>query len=339
MLVITSTPKPHILILGCGSIGQRHLRAFAATQRCRLSVCDNRSEALAQLTEQYQFTPYGNHHDAFTDRSITGVIIATPAPSHVSLAHHALSTGRHVLVEKPLSLSEEGVEALIELQKESGAHAGVAYVQRFNPAIYAARTFLHSNEWGPVLQASFRGGQHFPTFRPAYRDIYYRDRAQGGGCIQDSLTHSIDTMGWILGSPTQVFCDAAHQALEGVQVEDTVSLNARFGSCLVNVALNQFQAPNEAQWDFHLSKGSVRIDVRGHRWGKFALGASSWEWIEFPHPGRDGQFLLQAHAFLDGCEGRPSPQSCTLIEGYQTLRFTLATLLSAEKQLPVSVVA
>lgn len=337
--MITSASNHHILILGCGSIGQRHLRAFASTERCRLSVCDNRAEALAQLSEQHSFTPYVSHHDALTDRSITGVIIATPAPTHVPLAQHALSTGRHVLVEKPLSLSVEGVEALIETQKRAGGHASVAYVQRFNPGIHAARTFLQSNEWGPVLQASFRGGQHFPTFRPAYRDIYYRDRTQGGGCIQDSLTHSIDSMGWILGSPTQVFCDAAHQALEGVHVEDTVSLTARFGSCLVSLALNQFQAPNEAQWDFHLSKGSVRVDVRGHRWGKFPLGATSWDWTEFPHPGRDGQFLLQAHAFLDGCEGRPSPQSCTLVEGYQTLRFTVASLLSAEKHQPVSIVS
>ena len=329
--------QPHVLVLGCGSIGQRHLRAFAATERCRLSACDSRPEVLAPLAEELAVARYADWREALADRSITAVVIATPAPSHVPLAQEILSRGRHVLIEKPLALSLDGIEALVQTRDRAGRYAGIAYVQRFNPVVEAIRHFVRAGTWGPPLQAALAVGQHFPTFRPAYREIYYRDRAQGGGCINDALTHTLDGLGWILGPASRVYCEAEHQALEGVSVEDTVNLTARHGPTMVSIAHNQFQAPNEARWDFHFARGSVRAELRRYRWGTFAHGDTDWTWHDLPPPGRDGQFLAQANAFLDSCDGAPSPVACSLDEGIQTLRFTLAALRSAATGVPVSV--
>ena len=132
---------------------------------------------------------------------------------------------------------------------------------------------------------------------------------------------------WFAGPTTRVSCDAEHQVLEGVTVEDTVNAHARNGGVLVSYSLNQFQAPNETRWDFHAERGSVRVEVHAQRWGVLPRGATEWTWHPAPVADRDQLYVEQARAFLDGCEGRPN-LLCTLEEGIQTLRFNLAALRS-----------
>lgn len=327
--------KPHrILVVGCGSIGERHLRTFLATGRADLVACDNRPEIRQRMTGLYGVESVADGSLALERPDITGVVIATPAPLHVPGALRALESGRHALVEKPLALDLAGVEDLLAARDRRGVFAAVAYVLHCVPALQAARAFLHSGAFGPVRHAAVATGQHFPDFRPAYREIYYRDHRQGGGAIQDALTHNANAVEWILGPTTRVYCDAAHQVLAGVEVEDTVNVVARNGGALVSYALNQFQVPNETRWDFHAETGSVRVELHAQRWGTLRRGETDWTWHPAPVENRDALFVAQAHAFLDGCEGG-RPPLCTLEEGIQTLRFNLAALASWRGGCPV----
>lgn len=321
--------RPFILVIGCGSIGERHLRTFLATGRADVVACDNRAEIRAQMTSRYQVTTIDTWQEALAGKQIDAVVIATPAPLHVDMALQCLQAGKHVLIEKPLSTTWDGIESLISARNRSGKFVGVGYVLHFVPALQAARRWLESGAFGSVRQVTVTSAHHFPTSRPAYREIYYRDRAQGGGAIQDALTHLVNVVEWMLGQPTsQVFCDADHRVLEGVTVEDTVNATARNGSVMVSYSLNQFGSANETRWDFHLDTGSVRVELHAQRWGTLALGESAWTWFPLPLAARDDMYIAQAHAFLDGCEGR-NTLLCSLDEGAQTLRFNLAALQSS----------
>ena len=90
-----------------------------------------------------------------------------------------------------------------------------------------------ANRFGRPVQLTVTAGQHFPTFRPAYKNIYYADRVQGGGAIQDAMTHYLNAGEWLLGPIDRIVADAAHQVLEGVAVEDTVHCLARHGAAMV----------------------------------------------------------------------------------------------------------
>lgn len=324
-----------ILVIGCGSIGERHVRTFLATGRTDVAACDTRPAILRQVGERYGVNAVPDWVTALENSAVSGVVIATPAPSHVEIATRCLESGRHVLIEKPLSLDLAGIERLIAARDLAGRFAAVAYVLHFMPALQAARLFLQSNPFGPVRHVAVNTGHHFPAARPAYREIYYRDRAQGGGAIQDALTHVANAVEWAVGPTTRVFCDAQHQVLEGVTVEDTVNVTARNGTVLTSYALNQFQAANETRLDFHAETGSVRVELNAQRWGTIARGAAHWEWHAAPVAERDQIYTAQAHAFLDGCDGKPNPL-CTLEEGIQTLRFNLAALRSWSESRPVS---
>ncbi len=330
-----SPSRPVILVIGCGSIGERHVRTFLATGRAGVVACDNRPAIREDMAKRYGVATAADWTEALPDPAVTGVVIATPAPAHVAMAIRCLAAGRHALIEKPLSLNLAGTGDLLAARDRAGKFAAVAYVLHFVPALQAARDFLRAGSFGPVRHVTVNTGQHFPLFRPAYREIYYNNRTQGGGAIQDALTHQANAVEWVVGPATRVYCDAAHQALEGVAVEDTVNVSARHGDVLASYALNQFQAPNETRWDFHAASGSVRVELHTQRWGTLARSAADWTWHAAPVTDRDQLFVAQANAFLDGCAGRPQPL-CTLEEGIQTLRFNLAALQSWRETRPVS---
>ena len=324
-----------MLVIGCGSIGERHVRTFLATGRTDVIACDNRPAIRQDMISRYKVEAVSDWLPMLDNPAVSGVVIATPAPSHVEIALRCPEAGHHVLSEKPLSLSLAGTHLLLAARDRARRFAGVAYVLHFVPALQAARQFLQAGSFGPVRHVAVNTGQHFPLFRPAYREIYYRDRTQGGGAIQDALTHMANAVEWVVGPTTRVFCDAAHQVLEGVTVEDTVNATARNGAALVSYALNQFQAVNETRWDFHAETGSVRVELNAQRWGVLARGGSDWRWHPAPVTDRDQLFVAQANAFLDAIDGKPNAL-CTLEEGIQTLRFNLAALQSWSEDRPIN---
>lgn len=331
-----NTSHHGILVIGCGSIGERHVRTFLRTGRARVVACDPQPEVRQRIANLYGVTARPDWENALADPTLTGVVIATPAPLHVPMATRALAAGRHVLIEKPLAINLADTADLLAAHRLAGTFAGVAYVHHFQPALQAARDFIRAGSFGPVRHAAVVTGHDFPTARPAYREIYYRDHAQGGGAIQDALTHLANGIEWVLGPTERLFCDAAHQVLADVDVEDTVAVTARNGGALVSYTLNQFQAPTEIQLDFHAPGGSVRVELHAQRWGTYARGAGNWTWHPAPVVERDTLFVAQANGFLDGCEGRPNP-TCSLEEGIQTLRFNLAALASWRTGKPAGV--
>lgn len=327
----SSAAKPSVLIVGCGSIGERHLRCFQRTGRVAVTACDNNPELLRRMVEQYHVPAVTDWKAAVQSRQHTAVVVCTPAPLHIPIALEALNTGVHVLIEKPLSHALHGVKELLHARDRSQRQAAVAYVFHQFPMLTQARAFLAQETFGPVLQASVSCGQPFHLLRPAYAQTYYSRRESGGGAIQDALTHLANWMESVLGPTESVLCDCAHLALPGVEVEDTVHVAARHpGGKLASYSLNQFQLPNENFVQFNCARGSVRIELHLQRWGTFGAGDTAWTWHDAAVTDRDAHFTAQANAFLDQVEGKPSGL-CTLEAAAQTLRFNLAALASAER--------
>lgn len=329
---------PHsALIIGCGSIGERHVRCFLQTGRTRVTACDTNPTLLERIAGTYRVPTAADAGAAMAGPDFDAVVICTPAPLHIPLAQKALAAGKNVLIEKPLSHSLAGLDELYAARATSGRQVAVAYVLHVYPFLLAAREFLDRGDFGPVLQATANCGQPFHVFRPAYAQTYYRDHATGGGAIQDALTHIANWTESVLGPTESVLCDCAHLGLPNVDVEDTVHVTARHGGgrVLVSYSLNQFQAPNEVTLQFNGAGGSVKVEFHRQRWATFAAGANDWTWHEAPSVERDTHFVAQANAFLDQIEGRPS-RLCSLEAAAQTLRFNLAALASAKRGARVS---
>jgi predicted dehydrogenase len=317
--------RPHLLILGVGSIGERHLRCFQNTGRCDLSFCEPLDSRRADVAARYGVSGYRSWQEALDHAPVTAALVASPAPFHVPDAIGLASRGLDLFIEKPLSLCLDRIDELRAVVAEKAVRAAVAYVYRALPALRQMRDAIHSGRFGDPVQVQVHSGQHFPFYRPAYRDIYYADPAMGGGAIQDMLPHHVNAVEWIVGPADRVVADAAHAVLEGVTVEDTVNFLTRHGPVLGSFSANQHQPVNEFVLTVHCQRGSARWEMKGHRWLSAVENGGEWT-VEasFTHE-RDDFYRLQAEAFLDHLE-HGAPALCPLEDGITTLKTTIATL-------------
>jgi len=326
-----------VLIIGCGSIGERHLRCFQKTGRCTVTACDSNPALLAAMQERYGAATFASLDAALAEGKFDAAIVCTPAHLHLPMSMKLLRAGMHVFIEKPLAIDTALVPETRDAITQAGKFVAVAYVYHNMPWVAGAQAYLQSRPLGCVLQASVVSGQHFPTFRPAYREIYYNRHETGGGAIQDALTHIVNATEWMVGPCTRLFCDAAHLMLEGVAVEDTVTVSARHGEVMVSYCMNQFQAPNETTFLINCERGSVKIELHERRWGFMKHGDSAWTWDVTPVQERDEMFISQANSFMDGMEGRPTCLA-SFDEAVQTLKFNQAALRSAASGAAVEIV-
>ncbi len=319
-----------IVVIGCGSIGERHLRCFQQTGRAKVSACDANPALLQRMAETYAVPTFADWEGCGQPaRPGNRGDLHAGVPVHIPIAVRALDAGKHVLIEKPLSTSMSGVGELLRARDRSGRQAAVAYTHRSIPFLKEARAFILEGKIGPVREAWVATGQPFHLLRPAYPPTNYRSRATGGGALQDALTHAVNWVESVVGPVDSVICDCAHLVLPGIDVEDTVHVSARHGPAMVSYTLNQFQAPNENTIQLNAAGASVKIEYQNRRWGFFREGDPDWTWHPSPVANRDTYYIAQANAFLDQIEGKPT-NLCTLEEGIATLRFNLAAMAAAE---------
>ncbi len=323
--------KHRLLVIGVGSIGERHVRCFLATGRVDVGICELNPELRESVAKRYNLTEVYGDLAAALAKPWSAVLVATPAHTHIPIATEVAKAGIHLLIEKPLSTSLDGIEELQRIVAKKKLLAAVSYNHRAHPGNQAMKDALDSGRYGKPLQLYMASGQHFPTYRPAYRDIYFADPKQGGGAIQDSITHTLNLAEWLVGPITRLAVDADHKHLEGVTVEDTVHIIARHGDVMATYATNMYQAPNEGCITVVCEKGTVRFELHEKRLRIMTDVEGPWDESLHELPDRDAWYVRNANIFLDALEGKGEPL-CTLAEGLQTLKVNLAALKAAKSK-------
>jgi len=318
-----------VLVIGGGSIGERHTRCFQKTGRADICLCEINDDVRNRVSSEYDLSAAFSSFEAALAESFDAAVICTPANLHIQMARQLAERDVNLLIEKPLSTSLDGIDELIALIKTRGLAASVAYVMRQHPALQAMKAALDDERFGQPLQLVYVGGQHFPFYRPAYRETYYTRRETGGGAIQDALTHMVNAAEWLVGPITKLVADAEHCLLDGSSTEDTANLLTRHGRLIGSFSLNQHQAPNETLLTIICERGTIRYEGHRNRWLSCSEPGTDWTVEEEFSLERDDLFVCQANAFLDLLDG-VAPAACTLADAAQTLRVNLAALQSAD---------
>ena len=319
-----------ILVIGAGSIGERHIRCFLKTGRARASVCEIDRALLGRMENDYDLSQsYGDLGDALSSKP-KAVVIAAPAHLHISMAIRAVEAGCHLLIEKPISTDISGVEDLKRRVLEQRLVAQVGYTFRHHPLVAKVKDEIVQGRWGLPLQLTIVSGQHFPAHRPAYREVYYARHETGGGAVQDGLTHFLDTAQWWLGSIDRLTGDMEHLSLKGVEVEDTVNVLARHGDIMGSYHFNQHQYPNESVFTLVCERGTLRLELCANRLRIMDRPDGDWEEEISNAFKRDDTFVSQANSFLDAIEGQPSI-ACTIDEAKHTTSCHMALLEEANQ--------
>jgi predicted dehydrogenase len=180
-----------ILIVGLGSIGQRHAACLQKINGVEIAVLRTKKGTLKDASG---FTEFYNLEDALAYQP-DGVIISNPTSLHVETALPFLQNGIKTLIEKPVADTEADAEKLAAYSE----HLRVAYCVRFLPLISSIKEIAEQEK---IYKLSFKRSYYLPKWHPYadYRTEYTAKKSLGGGVIR-TLSHEIDLMLYLFGEP------------------------------------------------------------------------------------------------------------------------------------------
>jgi len=141
---------PQVAVIGCGYWGKNLIRNYHNLGALRL-ICDKNETALAEFKNQYgAIDTCIALTDVLTRNDITGVVISSPAETHFSIARESLLAGKHVFVEKPLTLHEQEARELIVLAEEKNKVLMVGHLLQYHPVFMRLKALASSGELGRI---------------------------------------------------------------------------------------------------------------------------------------------------------------------------------------------
>jgi predicted dehydrogenase len=230
-----------VLVLGAGSIGQRHCRNLVTLGQ-EVRAWDPDPVRLGEATAIAGVSAAASLDEALA-MAPAGALVCAPPASHVELGRRALAAGAHLFVEKPIAHASGEVPALIAEAAARKRLVAVGLNLRFLPSLRRVKTLLDDKRVGRVLAVRAEFGSYLPDWRPGrdYRDNYAVRAALGGGILLDAI-HELDYLGWLFGDAAEVFCTAGHVSDLAGDTEDLAETTVRFESgVLAQVHLDYLQ--------------------------------------------------------------------------------------------------
>lgn len=265
-------------ILGLGGIGATHARALTALSRTgsevRLTAFSGGTAELAADCGWPQARRLGPA-ELIADADVSVIAICSPSGLHEEQTLAALTAGKHVVVEKPMTVSTAGAVAVRDRAERAGLIVSPLAQRRFEPLNIELKQAISSGTLGRVVLGE--------TFVHWYRSADYYDaaawrtaRTGGGGSLMNQGLHNVDLLCWLLGGATRVSGLTATLGHD-IAVEDTTVAALQFADGALGVIATTTATPpgTPAELAIWTTTGSARIDQNGVR---------QWDFEGVPRP-------------------------------------------------------
>jgi predicted dehydrogenase len=321
----------HILVVGSGSVGKRHLRNLIGLG-CRVSAMDPRSDRLAEAASQvslvHRFTDISEVEPRLAE--FDGAVVASPPKFHVEQTAVLAEAGLPVLLEKPLCRSlHEGEMLWGRLSQAQRRRVLLGYTYRWWPPLRDFRERIRSGEVGEPLHVKFMMSAHLADWHPweAYQDFFMASADLGGGALLDE-SHFVDLLIWLFGMPASVTAKIERLSSLEIETDDNVDILATYESKLrAYIHLDLFGRPHQKYISVAGDRGTLEWSFEPNR--VRSSGHSEQQWTDTPYTlERNAMFVGVAEEFLDVVEGRSQP-TCTLDDGIDVLRVLDACRMSS----------
>ena len=318
------------LVIGGGSIGARHLRNLRALGVNDLALVEPDGERLAAVSAEVGAVPFAERARGL-DWKPDLAIVATPSHLHVEDALAAAHRGCHLFIEKPLSHSEAGLDALAETVAKAGLVSIVGCNMRFHPGPAKVKELLFQQAVGRLLFSRVHTGSYLPGWRPHqdYRAGYSASADMGGGCILDCI-HEIDLARWYGGEVTEVFCESRQTGALEIDVEDYAALICRHvGGVTSEVHLDYVSRTYERGCHLAGEKGSIFWDFAQRQVRLFTADDEAWTVFAQPEDWEANRMYLdEMQHFLRRVETGETT-ALPVAEGVRVTRLAFAAKKSA----------
>lgn len=267
-----------IALLGCGRIAKRHAELLGqrmVVQTVLAAVCDLDSEKAQNYGNRFCVPSYTDMDVMMQREALDAVAILTPSGLHAEHVLRLAPYGKHLIVEKPMALTLEDADAMIDACDRHGCKLFVVKQNRFNVPVVKLRQALEAKRFGKLVMGTVR-------VRWCRRQDYYdQDAWRGtwsmdGGVLTNQASHHIDLLQWMMGDVESVM-GMSRTALVDIETEDTAVAILRFR----NGALGAIEAttatrPQDLEGSLSIlgETGSVEI-------GGFAVNQmKTWNFVD-----------------------------------------------------------
>jgi predicted dehydrogenase len=244
-------------IIGCGMISEFQSRALQAIPGARIAGYHDAVPDLARKrAAEYGARAFETLEDLLGSPEVAAVSICTPSGAHLEPAVGAARAGKHVMVEKPLEVTVERVDAIIAACREAGVQLGAIFPRRFQDSSRVLKDAIDRGRFGRIVLGDVyikwhRTQEYYD--RGGWRGTW---RLDGGGALMNQGIHGIDLVQWLLGGVRDVVGFTGTLAHERIEVEDVAVAALRFR----NGALGAVEGTT-ASWP----GTKIRIEVGGSR--------------------------------------------------------------------------
>lgn len=289
----------NVVLVGYGFVGKVfHAPLIQATPGLSLHTVVSRDAGKVQADWPHARV-VADAQAAFDDPAIDLVVIASPNASHAPLAIAALVAGKHVVVDKPFTLSLQEADAVVAAARQADRLLSVFQNRRWDADFLTLRRLIDTGTLGRV--AAFHS--HFDRFRPVVQDRWRERDEAGGGLWYDLGPHLLDQAVQLFGLPQAITADIA-RLRDGAQAADYFDTTLRYPRHRVVLHASTLVAGNGLRFAVHGTRGSYLkhgLDAQEDQLrAGLAPGASGWG-VD-PRAGelvleRDGRLVTEvAHA-------------------------------------------
>jgi len=337
-----------ILIVGLGSIGQRHVRSLrhllgdevellAFRQKGNtLEITDSLDVRPDQDLEAiYRIKSYTDLDAALAEQPIA-TLVCTPNHLHMPIALAAAKAGSHLFIEKPVSHNLAGLQELRDEIDRRGLVCLVGYHLRFHPALRQLQAFHRDGAFGQILSCSFDFGEHMPYWHryEDYAQTFQAREKEGGGVVMTQI-HDIDAIYSLFGLPDHVYATGGQTSTLRMDAEDHVTaiLQYRSSEGDFSVVLNQdcLRYPPVRTYSIRGTKSCAEWDYYRNVLQVTAFDQKPYEHYSDAGFERRTLFHDEMRHFLNCIHGRETP-IVPLEAGMDSLRIALTIKASLKNQ-------
>jgi UDP-N-acetyl-2-amino-2-deoxyglucuronate dehydrogenase len=266
--------KIKFAIIGTGMIAERHAAALAEIPEAELyAVYDKNSQRAGEFAEKYPVKIYGTFDELLNDPQLTAVTIATPTGVHKEVAIPCAEAGKHILCEKPLDVTLDKADAIIDACNKHGVYLSAVFQSRFSDRVKLIKEAIDAGRFGRLVLCSaqvkwYRSQEYYDS--AGWRGTWALD---GGGALMNQSIHIIDLLLYLVGEPEMVHAFTGTITHERLEVEDNACASIKFK----NGALGVIEASTSCAPGF-----PRRLEISGEK-GSVILEDDTitrWQFIE-----------------------------------------------------------
>lgn len=251
-------------IIGLGKMGISHCAILGAHSDVNLvSVCDTSTLVTDAFKKYSRFECFTDYKKMIDTMDLEAIIIASPTKFHRDMVQYALEKKIHVFCEKPFALDPKEGLKLSSLSKQLNLVNQVGYHNRFIGTFNEVKKLISANVIGEIYH--FLGESYGPVVLKEKGGTWRSQKDEGGGCLYDYASHTIDLINFLLGKPVKV-AGTQLKYIFSKNVEDAV-----YSNLLLDSGLSGQLSVNWSDETFR--KMSTQITILGKK-GKIVADAT-----------------------------------------------------------------